>query len=120
MDPGPLSPSLLVFGVLPSFLCPNSQSLNQSELLNSLNTARTGRETIVAERRIRNALKYKLPRSKKYLINPGDQVKFFRETSHKWEGPLTVTKTTRITISITDGEKRVQHHLSPTYSPLRH
>lgn len=74
--PDDLVPSLLVFGVLPTFPWPNTKPLFQSEQFKYFKTARAEMETIVAEKRIRRALKSKIPPTTKYLIKPGDQLRF--------------------------------------------
>jgi len=103
MGPNGLVPSLLVFGVLPSFPSPSRNTPDQQERFEALRNARAEMESIVAEQRIRKALKSKLPPATKYLIKPGDQVRVYRELSKRWDGPFTVTKVSNKIISVTDG-----------------
>ena len=112
IGPNGLVPSLLVFGVLPSLPSPNSRSSEQQERFQALRAAKAEMETIIAESRIRRALHSKLPPATRYLIKPGDHVRVYRETSKRWEGPFTVTKTTPKIISVTDGTKVRQFNIS--------
>ena len=112
MGPNGLVPSLLVFGVLPAFPCPNTKMPNQVERFAALRTAKAEMEKIVAETRIKRALKSKLPPATKFLIKPGDEVRVYREISKKWEGPFTVTKTSPKLISVTDGIKVKQFNIT--------
>lgn len=94
-------PPLLVFGMIQPFKHPNKGYLSQTERLNALTIARYEIETVVAETRIKGALKSK-PARPKHLINPEHQVRVFRENAGNWKGHFTVTKTLSRTISITD------------------
>lgn len=69
-------------------------------------------ETIVAEARITKALQSKLPPATKYIILPEDLVRVFREKSGRWEGPFTVTKTSKKIITVTDGTKLKPFNIS--------
>lgn len=68
-------PPLLVFGVIPSFTCPNTKTANQTERFEALHPTEVEMEKVVAETRIKRALKSKLPPATKFLINPGNQVR---------------------------------------------
>lgn len=59
-------------------------------------------EASVVENPFSRFLKSKIPPSTKYLIKPGHQVRVCRELSRKWEGPFTVTKTSKKIITIAD------------------
>lgn len=103
MGPNGLVPSLLVFGVLPSFPSPTRNSPDQVERFEALKKAKAEMESIVAEQRIKKALKSKLPPATKYLIKPGDQVRVYQEIPKRWDGPFTVTKISDKIVSVTDG-----------------
>ena len=57
MGPNGLVPSLLVFGVLPSFPGPTSNNIPQKERMEALRKAKAEMEAIVAEQRIKNCPK---------------------------------------------------------------
>ena len=78
IDQNGLVPSLLVFGVLPSFPSPSRNNPDQQERFEALKSARAEMESIVAEQRIRKALKSKIPPATKYLIKPDDQIRLYR------------------------------------------
>ena len=112
MGPNGLVPSLLVFGALPSFPAPATNHPNQEERFQALRLARQEMETIVAQTRIKTALRSKLPPATKYLIKPGDDVRVYRERSKRWNGPFKVTKVSDKIISVTDGEKVKQFNIT--------
>lgn len=103
-----LVPSLLVFGVLPSFLGPSSSNKNQLERFNALQLARAEMKSIVAENRIKISLRSKLPHATRYLIRPGQEVRVYRENKNKWEGPCEVTEVVDKVIYVTDDIKLKQ------------
>ena len=59
-------------------------------------------ESIVAEQRIKKALKSKLPPATKHLLKPGDNVRVYREHTKRWDGPFTITKIGNKMVSVTD------------------
>lgn len=90
LGPNGLVPTLLVFGTMPALPVPNSKSVKQRERLSALKLAKEEMERISAEQKLLRALRSKLPPAAKYLIQPGDLVRVFREVPRKWIGPVKV------------------------------
>lgn len=88
-------PSLCVLDIFPKLSCTSSMNAKQTERFQALKLTRTEMKTIVAEERIRRALKSELPPSAIYLIPPGDSgdlVRLYRELTSKRKGTFTDTK----------------------------
>lgn len=60
-------------------------------------------ETVVAQTRMKTALRSKPPPEKKYRILRNDDVKPYREKPKCWHGPFTFIKVSDKIISVTDG-----------------
>lgn len=58
---------------------------------------------VTAEQRINDALRRKLPPSRKYLRKPASKVRSCREKSRTWDGPFTVTSVVRKFVAVTEG-----------------
>lgn len=67
MGPNELVVALLEFGVLPSFPRTNTKTLNQTERLVALRTAKAEMEEVVAETRMKRTLKIKIPNTNEVL-----------------------------------------------------
>ena len=92
MGPEGLVPSLLVFGVVPSFPTVHAELPAQKERLAALDAARKEMETVTSELRVQQALRSKLPPASKYHVEPGDNVLVYRERTKRYEGPYTVKR----------------------------
>lgn len=99
-----LVPSLLVFGVVPTFPMSNRQLPGQKARLQAIVDARLEMGSIVAEQRITRALRSKLPPAVHYDISPGDLVLVHREKTKKWVGPYKVHRVEDKRAFITDGK----------------
>lgn len=96
-------PSLLVFGVIPTFPITNKRLPNQTELIQAIAQAGLEMETIVSEQRIERALRSKLPPAVRYKIDPGDEVLVYREEPRKWLGPYKVQRIDGKRVFVNDG-----------------
>lgn len=79
MRPERLVPSLLVFGVVPSFPTVHAELPAQRERLAALDAARKEMETVTSELRLQQALRSKPPPATGYHIELGDNVQFYIE-----------------------------------------
>lgn len=70
-DTNGLVPSLLVFGTIPSLGDTESELADQEQRFNEITAARKEVATIIAEKRIRPALKSKIPPSARYTLRTG-------------------------------------------------
>lgn len=103
MGPEGLVPSLQVYGQLPKLPVVNCQKMKQKHRMGALRSARHEMESVVAEERIKRALRAKLPPATKYVVRPGDLLRVYREGSEKWIGPVEVVRVEDKLISVTDG-----------------
>lgn len=62
-------------------------------------------EAVVAEERIKRALRSKLPPTTKYQLSPGDLVRVYREVKRKWVGPVQIIRLQNKIFHVTDGIK---------------
>ena len=99
-----LVPSLLVFGVVPSFPLSNKPLPNQRARLQAIVDARLEMGSIVSEQRITRALRSKLPPAVLHNKNAGDDVLVFREKKKRWVGPYKVNRVEDKMAFITDGK----------------
>lgn len=111
MGPEGLVPSLLVFGIMPRFPSTNSRLPGHRERMEAIRIANAEMATITAEMRIRQALRAKTPASADYVINPGDNVRVFRESDKRFLGPYRVVQVEGKQIFIERDGKRVQHNI---------
>lgn len=105
MGPHGLVPSLLVFSALPTCPAPLQHKPRQVDRFKALNAARREMEASVAEQHIRLALTSKLPLATRFNLEPGQQVRVYREEHRRWIGPYN--KVARISdkqVYITDGK----------------
>lgn len=100
-----IAPSALVFGVNPAFPVAPKSCPSQKARFKAMQLARDEMCQIIAERRINDALRRKLPPSTHYIIKPGQSVRVYREASKAWDGPFSVTKVEGKLITVTDGQK---------------
>ena len=97
-----LVPSLLVFGVIPSFPITNRSLPNQKSRLQAIVDARLEMGRIVTEQRISRALKSKLPPAVTHDIKSGDDVLVFREKNKRWIGPYKASRVEDKKVFISD------------------
>ena len=90
MGPDGLVPTLLVFGALPRLPTSHSANPTQEERQRALTTARREYETVIAARRIREALRARVPAAAHRVIRVGDAVRVFREADGRLHGPYSV------------------------------
>lgn len=81
-----------MFGTVSSFPARTTNRPNKKERFQALRLVGQEMETIVAQPRIRTALRRKLHPAKKYLIKPSDDLRVYREKSKLWNGPFKVAK----------------------------
>lgn len=72
MGPNGRFPSLFVFGVLPSFLCPNTGTPNQIKRIAAPGTAKAEKGKFSCRNANQKSIKSKTSITTKFLINPGD------------------------------------------------
>ena len=99
-----LVPSLLVFGVIPSFPITNRTLPNQKARLQAIVDERLEMGEIVTEQRIARALNSKLPPAVTHDVKAGDEVFVFREKKKRWIGPYKVNRVEDKRVFITDGK----------------
>ena len=99
-----LVPSLLVFGVVPSFPLSNRILPNQKARLQAMVDARLEMGRIVTEQRISRALRSKLPPAVLHNIKAGDNVLVYREAKKRWIGPYTVNRVEDKLAFLSDGK----------------
>lgn len=92
LGPEGLVPTLLVFGCLPRFPTVSSELPAQRERMRALSQAKKEMATITAELRIKRALMSRVPRNADLVLEPGDQIKVYRETDRKYIGPFPVIR----------------------------
>lgn len=108
-----LVPSLLLFGVLPSFPASSNSNKSQFWRIIVLQIARDETETIVFQAIIRTELETKIPPATRYLIRTWDQVQVRKGNRRKWDDPLTVKRIADK--SMTQTESRSNHSISHTF-----
>jgi hypothetical protein len=86
-----LVPSLLVFGIVPRFPILSSNLPEQQERMRVLAAAQAEYNTIVAERRIAEILKSRVPGAADRVYKVGEEVLVWREKSESWTGPFIIT-----------------------------
>lgn len=90
--PEGLVPSLLVFGVIPSFSLISKDLPRQKERIDAMRIAKKEMAVITSELRVVQAQISKLPLASKYLIAPEQEVGVSLERSERSEGHFTVTR----------------------------
>lgn len=110
--PSGLVPSLLVFGVMPRLLIVNPRLLDQVARMKALTTARTEMNTIVAELRVRQALRARIPTAANYILTPGQKGRIFREGDKKFIGPFTIVSVDSKQVFVDRNGKRAQYNIS--------
>lgn len=84
--------SRLVYRIDTAFPVLNARLLAQRERREALETAKRELATIIADLRIQQELRSKLPPGTRYDVNSGDGVLVYREDKKEWMGPYRVTK----------------------------
>lgn len=92
--PDGLIPTLLVFGTIPKLPIGNLETMQptQRDHFAALKSARKEMETIVANQRVRLALKPRTKSMEVFNIPPGSPVLVYREKAKCWKGPYTLYK----------------------------
>ena len=108
MGPEGLVPSMLVFGVLPRMPPRQADLPGHEERMRALRAARAEMCELVAQMKVRIALRSRVPPAASYLITAGDSVYVHNEKTKRWDGPFTVSRThgKYIWIQRHDGEKQ--------------
>ena len=99
-----LVPSLLVFGVVPSFPLTNRSLPNQRARLQAIVEARLEMGRIISEQRITRALRSKLPPAVINHVKAADDVLVFREKAIRWIGPYKVSRVEDKMVFVSDGK----------------
>jgi hypothetical protein len=86
-----LVPSLLVFGIVPMFPILSSKLPEQQERMRLLAAAQAEYNSIVAERRIAEILKSRVPGAADRVYKVGEEVLVLQEKSESWTRPFIVT-----------------------------
>lgn len=107
-----LVPSLLVFGVVPSFPMTEKPLPNQRARLQAIVDARLEMGRIVTEQRITRALRSKLPPAVTHDIRVGQESLVYREKKKRWVGPYTVSRIEDKRAFISDGKSTRPFNLS--------
>lgn len=79
--------------------------------MNSLKTARDEMAQIVAEKRVLRALRSMVPPEARYLLKPGELVRFFCEKERRWIGPFEVVKVEGKSIYLSDTTKVMKFNI---------
>lgn len=87
-----LVPSYLVFGMLPRFPAIEADVPEQRERMEIIAAAQMEMNTIIAERRIAEALRRQSQSGIETVNEIGDEVLLYTEKKHQWIGPYTITK----------------------------
>lgn len=107
MGPEGLVPSMLGFGMVPTFPTGDNNMKRQAERMGVMKTVGSEMERITSESRIKASLNARLPPAKKYNFRPGQMVRVYIEASRKWEGPFKIRKIREKLIWITDCVKEM-------------
>jgi hypothetical protein len=86
-----LVPSLLIFGIIPRFPILATDLPEQRERMRILAAAQVEYNTVVAERRILEALKSRVSDSADRVYEIGEEVLVWRERPESWTGPYKIT-----------------------------
>jgi hypothetical protein len=97
-----LVPSLLTFGVIPRFPILNTDLPVQRERMDALASAQREMQTIVAERRIQQALLSNVTQSADRSYEIGDEIPVYREASNRYEGPYEISNVDGKIVTIID------------------
>lgn len=103
MGPDGLVPSLLVYGHLPRFTGHEGHP-TQAKRWSTVAVALAAASQAVGEARINMELRSKVPPAAGLVVGSGGNVRIFRETSRRWDGPFTVTRIVRKSVWVTDGQ----------------
>ena len=113
-------PSLLVFGVLPTFPSSSSSHPKQSERMRALTMARLEIDTITAELRIHQALLRNLPSASKMVLQLDREVLVYREKQNPhWTRLSKITRLLNKQVFIDLQGTEVQHSFSQVKPYIR-
>lgn len=109
-----LVPSYLVFGILPRFPVIESEVPEQRERMEIIAAAQMEMNTIIAERRIAEALRRQAPSGIETVYEIGDEVLVYRERKDQWIGPYTITKIDGKIVSVQNSSGTYQKDFNVT------
>lgn len=103
-----LVPSRLVFGMIPRFPIINTDLPTQKERMEALKTAQAEMNSIVAERRVVEALTRNIPPAADRVYKLGEEVLVYSEAKREWVGPFEVVHVHGRMITVKNKENSVR------------